>query len=59
MSKKWLGATMDCVIKNSFPFSKNGLPNESLYFCDGRLAFSFDHQGVKELRYFMPFVPYV
>lgn len=46
---------MDCVIKNSFPFSKNGLPNESLYFCDGRLAFSFDHQGVKELRYFMPF----
>ena len=46
---------MNYVLRNGFPFSKNGLPNGSLYFCDGRLAFAFDKQGVKELRYFMPF----
>ena len=46
---------MNYVLRSGFPFSKNGLPNDSLYFCDGRLAFAFDKQGVKELRYFMPF----
>lgn len=46
---------MSYCIADGKVFSKNGLPTESLYFCDGRLAFSFDKQGINEIRYFMPF----
>ena len=46
---------MNYFLKDRKVFSKKGIPNNSIYFCDGRLAFSFDDQGIKEIRYFMPF----
>lgn len=45
---------MSQQIKNGIVYSKAGIPVSSLRFCDGRLSFAYDEQGVSRLDYFLP-----
>ncbi len=40
------------VVQKGIIYSEDGLPYEPRWFCDGRMAFEVDDQGIRQLDYF-------
>lgn len=40
------------VVQKGIIYSEGGLPYEPRWFCDGRMAFEADNQGIRQLDYF-------